>query len=361
MAHKNVYETRCEKLMDLALKEGMDAVLIQSMPNFRYFSGFTGDNGMLLISSKRRILFTDFRYTEQAHNQSPAFEVVEFSRGKEYELTAQALKDQNLNMLGFEDTVVSVAEFERMKKELDVEFKSIGPIVTRLRRVKDETEINATRRAAEISDKAFTHLLNYIKIGMSELQIAQELEYFIRANGAKNISFAPIIGSGPNGALPHAEPSDRLIQRGDLVILDFGSLVDGYCSDMTRTVGIGEVAEELISIYNICLEAQLAGLQALKAGVRTADVDAAARSIIEKNGYGERFGHGLGHGTGIQIHEAPTLSPRSNEVLESGNIVTVEPGIYLSGIAGVRIEDLCLVTQDGYINLCSSPKEIIII
>lgn len=361
MDRKNVVLTRCEKLCELAQQEGMEAILIQTMPNFRYFSGFTGDNGMLLISASRRILFTDFRYTEQAHNQSPDFEIMQFSRGKEYVLTEQALKEGNIKTLGFEDTVVSVAEFERMKSELDVEFKSIGPITSRLRRVKDETEIEATRRAAEISDKAFSHLLEYIKPGMSELQVALELEFFIRANGAKDISFAPIIGSGPNGALPHAEPSNRLIQRGDLVILDFGSLVDGYCSDMTRTVGIGEVAEELISIYNICLEAQLAALQALKPGMRCADVDAVARSTIEKYGYGERFGHSLGHGTGIQIHEAPALSPLSADVLEIGNLITVEPGIYLSGIAGVRIEDLCLVTADGYINLCSSPKEIIII
>ena len=360
-SEKSVYQIRCEKLAKSAAAEGMDAVLIKSMANFRYFSGFTGDNGMLLISGTRRMLFTDFRYTEQAQSQCKDFEIVEFTRGNEYAFTAQAIKEQGIQVLGFEDAHVSVAEHARMQKELGTQFRSAGALIIRLRRVKDETEIAATRRAAEISDLAFTHLLSFIKIGMREIDIALELEFFIRTHGAQNISFSPIIGGGPTGALPHGEPSERKVANGDLVVLDFGSRVDGYCSDMTRTVGIGNVASDLKNVYTICLKAQLSALSALKAGIRAADVDAVARSFIEQAGYGKNFGHGLGHGTGLEIHEAPTLSPPSVDVLEANNLVTIEPGIYLPGIAGVRIEDLCIVTQDGFVNLCSSPKDLIIL
>lgn len=353
---------RCKKLLVSLQEQGMDALLVSSAENCFYLSGFTaGEDATLLIADGECLLFTDFRYTIQANIQcAGAFRVVEVSRGKELETLRDALVSKHCRKVGFEDKRILYWEHQRWST-LPVELVPASDLILRQRIIKDADEIAAIRRAQQVSDTAFAELIKTLRPGLTEKEVAVELEYLLKKNGADELSFDIIVGSGENGALCHAVPGSRKLANGDFIVFDFGSRVDGYCSDMTRTVALGEPSGKLREIYDIVLEAQLRTLEWVKPGTPLKTLDAAARDYITQKGYGECFGHGLGHGFGIEIHEAPTANPRSDEVLAPGMTITVEPGIYIEGLGGVRIEDCCVVTEDGHLNLVSTAKDLLVI
>lgn len=347
--------------MNSAHDINMDAVMIISPINRTYFSGFTGSNGVLLITERSRILFTDFRYTIQAKEQTGGeFEVREVSGPINHEIIGAELEKQNCVHCGYEEdfmTVRQYAQFRKMKAELG----AATSIIASIRMIKTQDEIEKLISAQNIADLAFSELLGMLEPGMTEREVAMELEYFMKKFGADEPSFDTIVGSGPNGALCHATPSDRKLTHGDMVVMDFGVRKDGYCSDMTRTIAIGDPVDELKKIYRIVREAQAMTLRAVKPGVEGKKLDAIARECIKARGYGDCFGHSLGHGFGLEVHEGPSASARSSDVLRPGMTITVEPGIYVEGLGGVRIEDCLIITEDGYINPVSTPKDLIII
>ena len=353
---------RCKKLLGSLRQQGIDALLISSKENCLYFSGFTaGEDATLLIAGGECLLLTDFRYTIQANIQcGGAFRVVEVPRGKDMEYLADALHSQNCKKVGFEDDRILYWEYQRWST-LPVELVPASSLIRAQRIIKDADEIANIRRAQSVSDTAFAQLVKTLKPGLKEKDVAVELEYLLKKNGADELSFDIIVGSGENGALCHAVPGEREFKNGDFVVFDFGSRVNGYCSDMTRTIAIGEPCAKLREIYQIVLDAQLCTLEWVRPGTPLQKLDAVARDYITQKGYGECFGHGLGHGFGIEIHEAPTANSRSEEVLQPGMTITVEPGIYIEGLGGVRIEDCCVVTENGYLNLVSTAKDLLVI
>lgn len=352
---------RCINLMAELTRDNIDSVLVTSPINRRYFSGFTGSNAVVIISAEKRVLLTDFRYTIQANNQCKgAFEVRQVSRGITSEEIAAVLSEFGAVRCAFEDRALSVAEFEAYRS-LPVELIPKSDTIDSCRLKKSPDEIALIQKAQNIADVAFGDLLKTIKRGMTEKDVRNELDYLMRRRGADENSFDTIVGSGPNGALCHAYPGERKLQDGDMVVIDFGAKVNGYCSDMTRTIAIGEPCDELKKIYKIVLEAQLKCLSELKPGMAASALDAIARDYITAHGYGECFGHSLGHGFGLNVHESPYASTRSGDTLEPGTTITIEPGIYIEGLGGVRIEDCCALTQTGFINFCSTTKELIIL
>jgi Xaa-Pro aminopeptidase len=353
------YIKRMQILSSELKKCGAEGCLVTSRANYRYFSGFSGSNAMLLVTENKRYLFTDFRYTIQAHEQAPDFEIIQETSGEEKALLNTYLKQNKVKKLLFEDTKVSYKDYFEMKDALaGCKLQPAGDTLERIRMYKDEDEIKNMSLAARLGDEAFSHLLGLIKPGVAECDIAAEIDYYFRKR-ASTQSFEAIVAGGPNSALCHAVPSKRAFKNGDMVVLDFGCEVNGYCSDMTRTVSIGKASEEMKKIYDIVLAAQLAALAALGPGKMGSEVDAAARNIIAEAGYGAHFGHGLGHSVGLEIHENPRLSPRSGDILEKCMTITVEPGIYIEGLGGVRIEDLCIINEQGYTNLTGSRKDLI--
>lgn len=351
---------RCEKLMEVLSAQGIDSALITSRTNIRYFSGFTSDESVLVIARGKRALLTDFRYTIQAKEQSPDFEIIEVSRAIATSEIASVLTSIGAKRCAFEDGYLTVRAFNNYKG-LPVELVPMTPAIDRCRLVKNEYEIERLKKAQSIADAAFAELITVIREGMTEKEVANELDHLLRKHGAEENSFDTIVGSGPNGALCHATPGPRKLAKGDLVVIDFGCKYEGYCSDMTRTVAIGEPCGELKKIYDIVLKAQLTALDALRPNMSARELDGVARGVIAEAGYGECFGHSLGHGFGLDIHEAPYAGQRSEDTLVPGSTVTVEPGIYVEGLGGVRIEDDCVLTEDGFINLASTTKELIII
>lgn len=353
------YINRTQILSSHTRKSGVEGCLVTSRANYRYFSGFSGSNAMLLITENKRYLFTDFRYTIQAHEQAPDFEIIQETAGEEKVLLNKYLKQNKIKKLFFEDTKVSFKEYFEIKEALTgCKLQPAGDLLEKIRMYKDEDEIKNMARAAQLGDEAFFHILGLIKPGVAECDIAAEIDYYFRKR-ASTQSFEAIVAGGPNSALCHAVPSQRSFQKGDMVVLDFGCEVNGYCSDMTRTVSIGKASEEMKKIYGIVLCAQLDALACLGPEKTGSEVDAVARNIIKDAGYGDHFGHGLGHSVGLEIHENPRLSPRSVDVLEKGMTITVEPGIYIEGLGGVRIEDLCIINEQGYTNLTASSKDLI--
>lgn len=351
-------EQMIAKLDDL----GVDAVVIKGEYNRRYLSGFTGSNAYLYISKKAKKFYTDFRYVEQASTQCPDYAIIDYTkdRGTITEAINQAIKDDAAQSIGFEDDVLTYSEYKTFEKNLQgVTLKPIGNAVEKIRMIKDEEELEAIKAAAAIGDKAFEHILTVIKPGITEIEVALELESFMKQSGASALSFESIVASGIHSSLPHARPTDKKIEEGDFVTLDFGCVYKGYCSDMTRTVVVGHASDKQKEIYNTVLKAQVQALQGLKAGLKGDEVDKIARDIITEKGYGDNFGHGLGHCVGLFIHEEPRLSPSCSDVFEENMVVTVEPGIYVPDFGGVRIEDLVCVTKDGIINYNTSPKELI--
>ena len=352
-------ENRIERLLKAIGSLGMGGALFVGAENMRYFSGFTGE-GMVFVGERLRLVLTDFRYTEQARAECPGFTVQEADEAGQYAEAGRVLDE--LGVAGYEADTLTVAQYHRLGGE-GHELLPQGELPLELRSVKEPGEWERIRAAAAIADRAFAELLPLLRPGLSEREVAAELDYRMLRLGAEGTSFATIAASGPNGSKPHAVPTDRRLGRGDLLTLDFGCKLGGYCSDMTRTVAIGEPGPELRRVYGIVLNAQLQALEALKPGVTGRQVDAVAREAIAAQGYGERFGHGLGHGVGLFIHEEPRLTPRDagERVLVPGNVVTIEPGIYLPGVGGVRIEDMCLLTEGGFVNGSASTKELLVL
>lgn len=326
------------------------SAVITNAANIRYLSGFTGE-GYLVITQQTDYLVTDFRYIIQAHEQTEGFEICDVASFKAKDAFGGFVNT------AYEDISISYRKYREFS-DVFSKLLPMGEVLLDMRAHKDETELCAISRAQEITDRAFNHILGYIKPGVSARSIALELEYFMRAHGASSASFDIIAATGAHGAMPHAEPDERKVQKGDFVVLDFGCVVDGYCSDMTRTVCAGKATDEMKRVYNTVLEAQLSSLEMICEGVVPADVHKNAAAIIDRV-YPGSFGHGLGHGVGLDIHEKPNLSPRNTKPLKNGNVVTVEPGIYLEGFCGVRIEDMVAVCGNKCTNLTHSDKKLI--
>ncbi|MGN6254205.1 MAG: M24 family metallopeptidase [Solirubrobacterales bacterium] len=345
---------RGERLERQLAERELDRMLVTDLTNVRYLTGFTGTNGACVCGPGVRLFLTDFRYTERAEAEVEGWETVTIAN----DWTA-GIAERLDGRVGFEDDHVSVRLLEKLQGKLaeGVEMVAAGGAVERLRRVKDEEELTAIAEASKLADEVWRWALEQGLAGRGEREVARAAEARIRELGG-DPSFPAIVAAGPNGALPHAEPGEREIGRGELVVFDMGAQLDGYCSDGTRTFATGEPGEEARAVYEVVLAAQLKALEAIEAGVKGEDVDGAARRVIADAGHGERFGHGLGHGVGLEVHEAPRLSLRSDDVLAAGEVVTVEPGIYLPGKLGVRIEDLVVVADDGLRNLSALPKDL---
>ncbi|MCA0970116.1 Xaa-Pro peptidase family protein [Halobacillus litoralis] len=350
--------SKLNQLRTSLTEKHVDGLLIMSPQNRRYVSGFTGSSGALLITKEEALLITDFRYTEQAAEQAEGFEIVTHKVPMPEEVSNQA-KRLGLSKIAFEKDHVTYTAFEQYKDALDAELVPTAGIVEQLRLIKTDEEINILKDAVKIADDAFEHILGYIKPGVKEIDVSNELEFFMRKQGATSSSFDIIVASGYRSALPHGVASEKEIQSGELVTLDFGAVYKGYCSDITRTVAVGEISDELKEIYDTVLQAQLKGMEGLKAGITGIEADALTRDYIKEKGYGEYFGHSTGHGIGLDVHEGPGLSFRSEKKLEEGMVVTVEPGIYVPEVGGCRIEDDAVITKDGNISLSKSTKELI--
>lgn len=333
-------------------------VLITSPYNMRYFSGFTGGEGAVLISENEKVLLTDSRYTEAAQNEAQDFLVLE-TRNKETEIS-EYVKRNNIKEVLFEEDFLNVKEYFKLKKALgEIPLTSFSQKLNELRMIKTEEEIEYIKEAELICCRSFEKILGVIKPGLSEKEVAAELEYYLRLEGGEGTSFETIVVSGKRSSLPHGIPSEKKIEKGDFLTLDFGCMFKGYCSDMTRTIVVGKASEMQKKVYNVVKEAQKAGLDSIYEGKSASQADGCAREVIEKNGYGKYFGHALGHGVGLMIHELPTLSPKSEVVLKENMVVSCEPGIYIPDFGGVRIEDLVCVKKDKCLNLTQAAKELI--
>ena len=353
-----MYYERIEKLRSSMAEKNLDGVLLIGDSNRNYLSGFTGDESFSIITKDKAVFITDSRYTEQAKIQVKDYLVVEYKTNI-VDFLANLVKEFGIKKLGFEEDVVTYSRYISFKEKFSCEVIPLNGIVEAIRIVKDETEISSIRKAAEIADMAFEHMRKFIKAGMTEIEVALELEFFMKKLGAKALSFPSIVASGVRSSLPHGEPTNKIIKNGEFLTLDYGCVFEEYCSDMTRTLVVGQPDEKMTCIYNTVLEAQRLALKAIRPGVNASDVDKVARDYITDKGYGEYFGHGLGHGVGRQIHEAPGVNKRSEVVLSVGMVITDEPGIYLPNFGGVRIEDLVVVTEDGCEILSKSTKELI--
>jgi Xaa-Pro aminopeptidase len=348
---------RGDRLERQLAERELDRMLVTNLVNVRYLTGFTGTNGACVCGPGVRLFLTDFRYTERAEAEVEGWETVTISAD-----WLKGIAERLEGRVGFEDDHVSVRLLKKLEEKLadGVEMVPAGGRVEELRRVKDAGELAAIEEAAKLADEVWRWSVERGLAGRTELEVARAAEARIRELGA-DPSFPTIVGAGPNGALPHAEPGEREIGRGELVVFDMGAQLDGYCSDGTRTFATGDPGEEAAAVYEVVREAQAASLEAIRPGIKGEDVDKVAREVIDAAGHGDRFGHGLGHGVGLEVHEGPRLSLRSDDVLALGEVVTVEPGIYLPGQLGVRIEDLVVVTEDGLRNLSSLPKELQIV
>lgn len=345
---------RGERLAAALAERELDLMLVTDLVNVRYLTGFTGTNGACVCGPDVRLFLTDFRYTERAAAEVDAWETITVADD-----WLGGIASRLSGRFGFEDDHVSVRLLERLRAKLPegAEPVAAGGAVEKLRRVKDEAELATIAAAAELADEVWRWCLERGLGGRGEREVARAAEARIRELGA-DPSFPAIVAAGSNGALPHAEPGERPIGAGELVVFDMGAKLDGYCSDGTRTFAVGEPGEQARAVYETVRRAQELALEAVVAGASGEDVDRVARDAIAAAGYGDRFGHGLGHGVGLEVHEGPRLSPRSDDVLEVGEVVTVEPGVYLPGELGVRIEDLVVVSEEGCDDLSGLPKEL---
>ncbi|MFI3130983.1 M24 family metallopeptidase [Mammaliicoccus sciuri] len=350
---------KINKLREVMNEKGLEAVVILSPYNRRYLSGFTGTSGSLLITQDKSLLITDFRYIQQANDQAQDFEVIN-QEGPMLSKINDLIKEGHYKNVGVESHLITYNEYQALNTDA-VELSSIESVIETIRMVKDEFEIKQIQKAADIVDETYEHILKWVKPGMTENEVNNEMEMFMRSKGATCSSFDTIVASGHRGALPHGVASNKVIEEGDMITLDFGALYEGYVSDVTRTFAIGEPKEEMKKIYNIVLEAQLAALEQIKPGMTGKEADTIARDIIKSYGYGEQFGHSLGHGIGLEVHEGPALSQKSDIVLEENMCITLEPGIYVDGLGGVRIEDDVLVTKNGLQRFTKSSKDLIIL
>ncbi|MBD7906800.1 M24 family metallopeptidase [Sporosarcina gallistercoris] len=345
------------KLRELLAEKELDALLVTSGYNRRYMTGFTGTAGVAIISKDDAVFITDFRYMEQAADQIKEFRIVQHEKTI-IEEVAQQVAQMKVERLGFEKEDLTFGMYELYKSKVTAELIPTSGLVEKLRIIKTPEELDVLKQAAKIADDAFAHICGFIKAGMTELEVSNELEFFMRKQGATSSSFDTIVASGVRGALPHGVATDKKIQSGELVTLDYGALYNGYISDITRTVAVGEPSEKMREIYEITLAAQKLAVEGIKPGMTGIQADAIARDYIASKGYGDAFGHSTGHGIGLEVHEAPGLSFRSETVLEPNMTVTAEPGIYLPGIGGVRIEDDLVITENGCERLTHSTKEL---
>ena len=343
------------------LGEEVDGLLLTSRYSRHYGAEFDIAEGVAIVTAKGCRYFTDSRYIESAQRDLKGFEVLCVDRIGYMKLLNDAIADFGVTVLGFEENYLTVAELMGFEKNLNAKLVPFNKQINAFRGVKEDWELELMRKAQAITDKAFAEVITRLKVGMTELELQAELIYCLYKNGATGLAFDPIVVSGPNTSLPHGVAGSRVIAEGDFVTMDFGASYMGYCSDMTRTVAVGHATEEMKMIYNTVLEAQLAGLAASKAGVPGKDIDGAARKVIADAGYGEYFGHGYGHSLGLEIHEAPNPNARNEEGMPVGAVASAEPGIYLPGKFGVRIEDTCIFREDGIEILTASPKNLIVV
>ena len=351
-----------EKYLSL-LNEEVNGLLLTSRYSRYYGAEYDIAEGVAIVSAKGCRYFTDSRYIEAAQKGIKGFEVIMVDREHPYsKLLNEAIADFGITALGYEEHYLTVEEMDTYESKLNVKvFIGMHAQISGFRAVKEEWELEHMRKAQEITDKAFSEICTRIKPGMTEKELQAELIYCLYKNGGEGLSCDPIVVSGPNTSLPHGVATDRVIQAGDFVTMDFGVLYNGYCSDMTRTVAVGYATEEMEKVYNTVLQAQLAGLSVTLAGVKGKDIDAAARKVIADAGYGDYFCHGYGHSLGLEVHEAPNCNPSGETVMEAGMVSSAEPGIYLPGKFGVRIEDVVIFTAEGHENITKSPKNLIIV
>lgn len=339
---------------------GIQALLITSPYNRRYIANFTGTTGVVLITEEDAYFITDFRYIEQAKRQAVGYGIIQHSGSIPKEVV-RICNEKGINKLGFEEDDVTYALYQAYVSEFKGTLVPVSGVIEKLRLIKTEEEIKIIKVACDIADAAFKHILEFIRPGITELDVSNELEFFMRKCGATSSSFDTIVASGLNSALPHGVASNKVIEKGDMVTLDYGAYYDGYVSDITRTVAVGDPGEQLKKIYDIVLQAQLKGMEEIRPGMTGKEADAITRDYITEHGHGDDFGHSTGHGIGLEIHEGPTLSKNSEVLLKSGMVVTCEPGIYVPGLGGVRIEDDLVITEHGNEALTHSTKELIIL
>ncbi len=351
-------KTRLQKLRVKLSELGLDAFLISSPESRRYISGFTGSAGYLLISQQQSILCTDFRYIEQASEQSPSFKIERIRGNLDWLL--KLCNNMDAKIVGFEGSDLTVSTYQAFVESIDnskIKLKSTSGIIEKLRGIKDEYELGLLTKAVQITDQAIDEIIPTIEVGQTESEIAWKLEQSMREKGAEGLSFDIIVGAGPNSALPHHRADNTSIEDGQPIVIDMGCKFEGYCSDLTRTIFVGEPDEKFRNIYNLVLGAQLTAQTTLQAGMTAGNVDNLARNMITEAGYGESFGHGLGHGVGLAIHEYPGIGPNSDSLMENGMVFTIEPGIYIPGWGGVRIEDV-VVLENGFARVLSKAKKI---
>ena len=362
------FQKRIDSLRAVMKENRLDAFVTSFLPHIRYLTGFCGSNALCILTRSEEVVLTDFRYKEQIHNEvrdAKSF-VVDGS------LFAAAAKRNLFNKckrVGFEKDHLVFGAFAELKKEShrsirtgkDCRWIPVSDIVESIASIKDEEEISCIKRAAAISDVVFSEILSRMRAGISECDVAAEISYLQRQHGAESDSFEAIVASGIRGALPHAKPTPRKIRKGEMVTLDFGCVYRGYCSDLTRTIAFGTPKPAARKIYSIVLDAQRKAIEAARPGLSARLLDATARSFITSKGYGNFFGHGLGHGIGLQIHESPKISSSSADMIRLGNAITIEPGIYIRGIGGVRIEDDVVIRREGPEVITTSPKELIVV
>ena len=350
---------RCEQFGKRMQEAGLVAALITRPENMRYLSGYTGE-GALFVALGKGLIITDFRYTELAGRESPDCLVERTTADRKMaQILAQRLADAGIAQLAIEMDVMTVSEYDALKSALSgIELVSAGDILTQMRKVKDEGEIAHIVAAGKIACAAFDELIRVVRPGMTEREIARRLDYLMLEMGSEAVAFETIAASGPNGSLPHAVPSDRKVETGELLTLDFGAQICGYKCDMTRTIAFGEISSELRAIYDAVFEAQRRAYELIAPGEICKAVDAVAREYLDEL-YPGAFGHSLGHGVGLEIHEAPNFNTRCEDRLEAGHVMTVEPGIYIPGLGGCRIEDMAIITEDGYLNPITAPRALI--
>ncbi|MBS3788839.1 aminopeptidase P family protein [Candidatus Bipolaricaulota bacterium] len=358
---------RIERLRKLLAEseESADGYLILNIeasdrPNQRYLTGFDSTLGCTLVLEDRVIFLTDSRYIEDAKENLTEAELEKID-SKPVETAATLINDLEIDAVAIDQNDVSLKFYNKLRDCLNgVELLEVDGLLGEIRRKKDGQEIELHEKAADIGDSAFSHLLDFVEPGLTERDVALELEFFMRKNGAESVSFPPIVATGAKSAKPHAHPSDNVLEPGNLLLVDMGARYNGYCSDLTRTVYLGEPPSKVKEIYRIVLEAQLSGLEALGPGESAREVHGATSEVIEEAGYGDSYGHGAGHGVGLDVHEGPKLDETSEDTLEPGMVVTMEPGIYLSGWGGIRIEDMVRITEDGYARFSHAPKDRVI-
>ncbi|NSW90963.1 MAG: aminopeptidase P family protein [Firmicutes bacterium] len=359
--NRDVLEKRLQKIRNKLEDNEVDGILITKRENYMYLSGFNGTSAQLIITKNDAVLVTDFRYIEQASKQAPFFDIVRYHGDVAVEIN-NILKKSGVERLGFESMHLTYGNYLDYKEKFEIkELIPLKNVTESMRIIKDPEELKLIKTAVKIADEAFDHILPYIKPGVRETEIAAEIEYFIKRRGGEGPSFQTIVASGARSAMPHGVASEKEIEAGDIITMDYGTIYGGYCSDITRTVFLGKPDGKMVEIYNTVLMAQKEALKGAHRGMTGKEIDSISREIINRAGFENNFGHGLGHGVGLEIHENPRFAPSDETIMENGMVVTVEPGIYIVGYGGVRIEDMIVIRDDKPEVLTSAPKDIMVL